>query len=322
MSAATTYNYSIGSTTGTSTCVKVQRQDHRGVAGVEDNGVFSATDYYVVLWDGPSVAAACYGATDGTNTVPGRTSQHFYVNYLFGKRVQINPIDGETRQHFEARVEFSDELFLGASPLDLPPDITWSFQEDGKTPYLLDFNPSGPKAVANSAGELFDYLQRDNGTILVTFKRNVAPTDTNPQLAFNYASYVPSGSTTPGVPVTNQDGFTIDGVSVAVGLAKFKGVQISALQQSNQVLYRSVSYTLGIKQSGWTDVVDDRGYHQAATIGGNKMLMDIVQGNPPVKPQQPWPLSSGKAKPNVTDKPDTLTFYPYPQAPFAPFSFT
>ncbi len=302
------------------TCTQVQRQNHLCTAGIDDNGVTVATDFWVIRWSADTEAAACFNASAG-GTLPRRGSPHPTLAALYAKRIDIKAIDGNTRQAFQAQIDYTDELNLTDSPLTQPPAISWDFADGGNAPYAKDFDPQGAKAVATSAGERFgDFLQRGSGTAIVTFRKNVLPTDTSPSLAVQYAAYQVDANS-PAVPVMNSAAFTIDAVNVQQYQARFKGAQISEVQRSNGINYRTVAYTLALRKT-WLDVVEDRGFF---TKNAKGLLQPIPLSTDPavaLATANGWPLDgTGKKKPNVTDTPATRTFYPYPALSFAPFGF-
>lgn len=264
----------------------------------------TATQFWVVNYDSPANCILALIATDGTNTIPSIGQSHPDDSSLYVNKVQAKP-NGDTAQSFLVEVDYSDQV--QQNPLEVPAAIAWDFDE-ATQPYFLDNDPSGPKPCVNSAGEPFEtLLEREAGKIKCTIVKNQA--SYNPTQAVTYSEAV------------NSDSFSLDGVTISEGQAKMKAITGGAKTTVNiggtDVTYRPVTYTIHFRED-WNDVIEDRGYHES---DGSGKLKEINKGTPPIKPDKPWPLDgSGGAKPNATDTPETITFYPYSTQPFSTFS--
>lgn len=115
---------------------------------------------------------------------------------------------------WQVQVDYSDRTDF-QNPLSVPAEITWDFADATQT-YFLDNSPT-PKPVVNSAGQPFEQLlERETGTVVVTYKKNVAAF--SPATAITYC-----GDGTNGKAV-NNDAFTIDGYTVAANRAIISGM--------------------------------------------------------------------------------------------------
>ena len=193
-------------------------------------------------------------------------------------------------QDWEFQLDFSNRLF---SPLSIPTQYTWDVSEGSET-YFFDANN---KPVTTSAGEPFSSLPtRENGVITLRVQSNV-PITFDCTAAMNLRQS------------TNNANITIDGVSFTTNQLKVSGMQISPVQYSNGVNYRTVSYLLKCCQS-WLAFYSDMGTRQI--VSGQ--LVPITYGTPPMAVTVPWPLDgSGVALPTAGATPATLTFQPYKQ---------
>lgn len=326
------------------TCTKVVLQDHLCFTSTEQDGSNTTTLFHIIEWDGKATVTDCEGCTDGTNTAPlwGEALAGISPDRLV-RRLQIDHLDKNTRRAFQQRTEYSDNLTTPTNPLKAQPVIEWDFSESGEKPYFFDNNPTGnsssggtavhpgPQPCLNSAFERFqEFLQRAQGSVSATYSVNVPVTGSAPGYgsstvtAFNRSEaqmYIAGGSNQ-STPAVNNDSFTFDSFTIAAGQARAKGCTCSGVQTQNGVKFRVKKWTLLFKNN-WLDVIEDRGFNSLVTGEFGKSLQPISNGTTSQQTQTPWPLDgAGNAKPNITDQPALLTFWPYQQLAFIPLGFT
>jgi hypothetical protein len=265
-----------------------------------------ATDYYLVIFDGPTTPIAA--ETAAGLPVYGNTHPDDATRYFKQKRAAV--IDNSNRQHWQVQVDY-DTNEPTTNPLDKPADITWDYSE-GTENYFIDHGSmysGSDEAVTTSAGETFEKLpERDAGKWSATFVKNVSP-------SFSIASEISS------MQCVNDAAFTFDGATIAQYAAKISGGGLSPIQKENGVSFRTVTYKLKFQEGGWIDKFEDRGFNE---LDGSSKLKPIIKGsNPPVQTDKPWPLDgSGAAKADPTDKGEELDFYPYKTMSFSGFGFS
>lgn len=266
----------------------------------------TATDVYLVLFDGPGTAIQAENASG----IPALFSGHPEDSSRKVKTVTPKCVSEDSQRNaWQVQVDYSskvDEEEDQENPLDEPDKISWDFSESTQ-PYFLD-ESDPPKPVVNTAKEPFEaLLERESGSITVTVERNVA--SYSPTQAVEYRQCI------------NQGGFTLDGASIGDGQAKLSGINASPYQVQNGVRYRTLRYTLKLRES-WDDKVESRGFNEL--VDGK--LRKIVRASPrgdtlPV--DKPYPLAeNGKSKPAPTDEPHQLTFKPYKKKSFGVFNFS
>jgi hypothetical protein len=304
---------------------QVSWQAHLSRSGVQTTGELYAEEYFLIKCDGDTDSTTVQGAAAGGTTAPIYGAAHpaaaMYCNFT-----EYRPVQNETRRAFQCRAQYTDEVPV--DPLTAPADIQWDFSEAGELPYFLDCTPSsvtgpngenGPQPVVNSAGDKFqDYLTRATGDVVGTYTVNMVPTLAGLR-AGQVIPYVKP------VPAMNSDSFSFDGQSITQYQARIKGVRIGGIQvalvNGSKVYYRSVGTTLAFRDD-WRLKIDDRG---TRFLNANNVLQPI--GGLSIVPNDTantlgWPLDGdGNAKPNRTDDPAQLTFYPYPPMPFSGFGF-
>ena len=309
--------------------VSVKWQGHLSRSGEQPDGAATAEEYFAIVCDADTDTTAVQGAADPTTGLRAPTYgyAHPTTGALYCNTTEYTPMQQNTRRVFQCRAMYTDQF--EQNPLTAPPAIAWDFSEDGETPFFIDCTPSsvtgpngqpGPQPVLNTAGERFqDFLTRKGGTITATFAVNLAPSAAASMAQTLVAYLYP-------VPATNSTAITFDGLSVSVGQVLMLGANITDLQKTKiygtLVQYRTVTFKLAFKNV-WTYTVDDRGFNQKATVGSNTSLQPVPVNPAVAMSPGGWPLDGhGKAKPNITDAPAPLTFYPYPQMTYAPFNFS
>lgn len=275
-----------------------------------------ATRYFLVIYDALTACAVAESATgvpeyaeilptDSTLTYPRRVKA-ITVRAWADQDAIVGTI-------WQAQVDYSDSLDF-MSPFDQPPVITWDFSSANQT-YFID-NSSTPKPVVNSAGQPFEQLlERETGTVVVTYKKNVASFD--PAQAITYCG--------DGVhaKAVNSDALTIDGAPLTANQVLMGGMQASEWKLTNGIRYRELTFTLKLRGS-WDDTIADTGFNEL--VSGNLTPIYMTDADP-TKPNIPtdkqWPLDgSGVGKDDSSDPPATLTFKPYKPLAFATFGFS
>jgi hypothetical protein len=294
--------------------ISVCRQGHQQRLTCDENGVIGAVEYFVAEFttDVDGTAALNVSTGDLEHTMPMRGSIHPTLSGIVCRRYEYVPADNNTRRTYICRAEYDDN-FTFSSPLLAPADIQWDFTESGQEPYFIDFDPSGPKPVLNTAKDRFaDYLQRVGGEITVKWSKNIDPSAWTAIAAASAATYYKA---------INSDTFTVDGVSLTQYQARCAGISCGPLQKENGIQYRVKSITLKLKPD-WRQVVDSRGPRYLRHWNGADNWMPCPS-LPPENSNANWPLKSdGTPCANVTDTPASLTFYPYQLAAFSGLGLT
>jgi hypothetical protein len=127
--------------------------------------------------------------------------------------------------------------------------------------------------IVNSAGDPFDPPNMmDDSRRVVTVQKNLAVV---PTWILDYQDAV------------NSDSFTIDGVTVAAGLAKMQTVTVGEVQRRNGNTFRSVNFTIHLQREGWLLRPLDAGFREIA-YGG---LVNIKNPGDDELPGAPVPLN-------------------------------
>lgn len=162
----------------------------------------------------------------------------------------------ESRLVWEVTVDYAN-LSLDAppeSPLDEPAKYRWTAGQYTRA-CIEDRNGD---AVVNSAGDYFDPPPEvEDVRWSVNIQANVAEV---PAAILNYAGAV------------NNAGFTVDGVSVDTGAAKIIGLDISELQERNDIEYRTITLVLEFRAEGYDLRLLDQGFR----IKDGTELKDIL----------------------------------------------
>jgi hypothetical protein len=290
---------------------KVTKQDIASTSSVSDQEN-KAVDVYLCISDTPTTCIAAETADDGTTHIPAMYSFNGIDTGRRVKSIETKVVPESNRQHFTVTVTYSSKFDPANSdpdPRNWPAKYAWAF-DNGTERYFFD-RDSTPKPCTNSAGERFEeFLEREMGSLTCVVTKNIAADAYDPDQANTYGNAV------------NSDTITVDGATIIAGKCKMKGLPCGPVQTQKGFSYRELSTTLQFRDS-WDQVVEDRGFHEQVTIASHKKLQDIQKGNPPVKPDRPWPLNgSGLAKPNVDDTPANRTFVPYNKLPMSGFGFT
>jgi hypothetical protein len=130
----------------------------------------------------------------------------------------------------------------------------------------------------------------------------------------------------------NDGAVVIDGVTYAAGTCKLS--PITATKQTEKinvngtqvtVVYYRRTMTIKARHEGWDHLVQDVGVNEKTTVtstNGPVVQIKPILNSIGVQVKKPWPLDgNGKAKPNVTDTPETLTFKPYTRMSWSGLTF-
>ena len=175
--------------------------------------------------------------------------------------------------------EYSTERQLAENPTSDPAVITWG-SEQFQRPAIFSYAGT---AICNSAGDPFDPPNMmDDSRRVVTISKNLAAV---PSWILTYQDAV------------NSDVFSVDGVSVGIGLAKMQSVIVSERQTRNGTAFRTVTFTIHLQKDGWLLEPLDAGFRELA--GATRV--NILNSGDFERPSSPVPLDgSGAAQANPT----------------------
>lgn len=209
--------------------------------GREASADKKATRYTRAFWaktDNPLDDAAVIGQHPDC---PQYGQPHPNDPFAFCQSIQISN-DPLSRTFWSVTAGYSTERELNQDPTLEPAEISWD-PEEFQRPLVLDKNGD---PVTNSAFDPYDppYMI-DDARQIVTVVKNVAAV---PAWVLDYRN------------VVNDDAFTVDGISVAVGQGKIKGIKISPWKRQNNYSFRTVTIPINIdKKNGWKIKLVDMG---------------------------------------------------------------
>jgi len=141
---------------------------------------------------------------------------------------------------------YSTERPLNTNPTSDPAIINWNSEQFQK-PAVFDRNGN---LIVNSAGDPFDPpLMMDDSRRVVTVQKNLAVV---PVWILDYQDAV------------NSDTFSIDGVSIGVGLAKMQAVTVGPVERRSSTVFRTVNFTIHLQRDGWALEPLDAGFRELA----------------------------------------------------------
>jgi len=204
----------------------------------------------------------------------------------------------EPRWGWTVTAEYTTQFERATNPTNDPAQISWSSEQFQR---VMAQDKDGD-AVMNSAGDFFDPpVMIDDSRRVATVKKNLAAV---PTWLLDYQDAV------------NNDAFSIDGVSIAIGQAKMQTVSVDVEQERNGVTFRPVTFTIQFQRDLWTVKVLDAGFRD---INGDRITSDDG-----TDVTQPAPLNgSGLALANPT--PATaqfITFDAYKERAFSSLPLT
>jgi hypothetical protein len=164
--------------------------------------------------------------------------------------ISVEPRCVEGYRGWHVTTTYSSEVQLdSADPTDDAAVITWS-GEQFQIVAVFDRNDD---LIVNSAGDPFDPpLMADDSHFVVNVSKNMASV---PATILNYQDAVNSGS------------FTVDGVTIAAGLAKMQRVSIGQVQRRGSDTFRVVEFEIHLRRDGWKLTALDAGFRER-TAGG------------------------------------------------------
>lgn len=122
--------------------------------------------------------------------------------------------------------------------------ITWGSEQFQK-PAVFDKDGD---LIVNSAGDPFDPpLMMDDSRRVVTVEKNLSSV---PAWILSYQDAV------------NSDTFSVDGVSIAAGIAKMQSVTVGPVQIRGATAYRTVTFTMHLQRDGWILQPLDAGFRK------------------------------------------------------------
>jgi hypothetical protein len=159
--------------------------------------------------------------------------------YAWCTDLSIDPSDPWSG--WTATATWTTEREVTQNPTSEPAVITWSSDQYQK-PAVVD---NDDYLIVNSAGDPFDPpAMMDDSRISVTVVKNVSAT---PAWVLQYHNAV------------NSNAFTIDGISIAAGVAKIQSISISELMWRGAYSYKVLSYTMALRYEGWILYLLDAG---------------------------------------------------------------
>jgi hypothetical protein len=195
--------------------------------------------------------------------------------------LQVDPSD--PWKGWTVTAEYSTERELAETPTDDPAEITWGYEQFQK-PAITNY---AGQAILNSAGDPFDPpIMIDDSRPHVTISKNLASV---PVWIFTYQDAINSGS------------FTVDGITVAAGLAKMQNITITRGQSRNGTSFRTVTFSIHLQKQGWSSKQLDAGFRQ---IGSGGARENIRNGIDDELPAAPVPLDGAGV---ALDDPDPAT---------------
>jgi len=244
------------------------KEIHNGRDGDDDGKarrytrVFRATtssnsdDAAVVLLSAPA-----YGAVYPAD-MAARCQRRGARNESFSKRIWI------------VTCNYSTERELQENPLQDAAEITWE-TDSGQKPVAKDRDG---KAYLNSAGDPFDPpAMMDDSDWVANIQKNVA------QVPAWFRTYKDA---------VNSDAFTLDGLDVEIGEAKLSNIRLGRWEERNDIRYRSLSMSIGIKEVdvankkyGWMIETQDAGFHKKDPTDATKRVkITLADGSEPTAP--------------------------------------
>ena len=193
--------------------------------------------------------------------------------------VSVEPRCTDGYRGWQVTTAYSSEVELSSTdPTDDAAVITWS-GEQFQIPAVFDRNDD---LIVNSAGDPFDPpLMADDSHFVVNVSKNMASV---PAAVLDYQDAV------------NTASFTLDGVSIAEGLAKMQRVTIGPVQRRGSDTFRTVELEIHLRRDGWKLTALDAGFRERTTGGPPEGIKNIKNPDDGENVTAPVPLDgSGHA---------------------------
>lgn len=250
---------------------------------VDKRGIRTATIVYELI----ATAGEGPYAVGNHTSLPriGQPHPEDIFNWCVGLSVDLsNPKTGYT-----ATATYSSEREITENPLAEPVNIEWD-TEQFQEPLVID---EDGYAVVNSAGDPYDPpVMRDNSRWFAEVTCNVASV---PTWVLTYPDAV------------NSDAFTVDGIPVAVGLAKVQKLRISGKKTRNDVPYRVVTFHLHFREEGWHFKPLDAGFRRIYSGTNRELITMENEAGETEYPVAPVPLDGSGVE--LTDPTLTTCVY-------------
>lgn len=165
---------------------------------------------------------------------------------------------------WKVTAEYSSEVELGTDPTTDPAIIDWSSEQFQKVAWIA-YAGTG---ILNSAGDFFDPPNMmDDTRRSVRVTKNLASV---PSWILSYQDAV------------NSDTFSVDGVSIGIGVAKMQRVDVGRKEKRNGVSFRTVEFDIHFRKEGWLLRPLDAGFREKQ--GAGRINMTNQDGTLPAAP--------------------------------------
>ncbi len=187
--------------------------------------------------------------------------------------VSVEPRCVEGYRGWHVTTTYSSEVELSSEdPTDDAAVITWS-GEQFQIPAVFDRNLD---LIVNSAGDPFDPpAMADDSHYVVNVSKNMAAV---PSTILNYQDAV------------NAASFTVDGITIAAGLAKMQRVSVGPKQRRGSNTFRTVEFEIHLRRDGWKLTALDAGFRERTTGGPPDGIKNIKNPDDNENVTAPVPL--------------------------------
>lgn len=234
--------------------------DNRGGDGGADGRAGASRSFRVIV-DDPRTA---YTDIALHEDIPKLGSLHPENFALYCARVSVVQ---RNKFLWEVSVGYSNESEKAEDPTDDAAEIDWDTEQFQK-PAVKDRDGN---AILNSAGDPFDPpAEMDDSRRVVTIKKNMEEV---PSWILDFQD------------VVNSSSFSVDGITVAAGLAKVQRVSVGAVQRRNDISYRPVTIVLHLRRDGWALEILNRGFRW--TNGAARIKVSYTDSGTLVSPGDP-----------------------------------
>jgi hypothetical protein len=156
----------------------------------------------------------------------------------------VRPVQHKAKTVWRVTARYSTEYELSDNPLNDAAEIEWNTEPRQKA-FWKDRDGN---AILNSAGDYYDPpVEGDDSRWVATVSKNLAAV---PAWTLTYKD------------ATNSDQFTLDGLTIAIGVAKLSRIRISKWQERNDIDFRVVTFSIAIDENGWAAELLDQGFRE------------------------------------------------------------